>query len=135
MIQEVLNAFETSINTQHWSQSFLCEQSVRPLSDMRTLGQMKVSLMVKDVQTKNISRAKSIHEIEIDVCVQKKLSTLFEQESIDLFGLLEQIRDFYIYKNVSGYLIYKAEITFLYDHEMIEQNKLFWGVVSFWLKL
>ena len=93
-INDIADALVTSLNGWNFSLEFTAARLYRPTFDLKEMKTLHVSVVPKAVESGLASRTKALHDIQIDVGIQKKLIVVGETDLDELMDVVEEIADF-----------------------------------------
>jgi len=95
VLMDIADAVVTELNGAGLSQAVSAERHYRPLFDLKDMAALHVTVVPKAVTVVAGSRGRNAHEYEVDVAVQKKLTSADASEIDPLVGLVEEIGDLF----------------------------------------
>lgn len=90
----IADALVLKLNGGTFSQSFTATRTVLPIFELKELGEIKVTVVPRSVESSIITRVSDQDDYSIDIGIQKKLTADFESEIVALIGLVTEIKDF-----------------------------------------
>ena len=94
-IVDIAGAVVTALNAGAFSQSFQAVRHYQPVFELKDMGTLHVSVVPKGIELELFTRAKVQADVEIDIGVQKKLTSLEGAEVDPLMHLVEEIGDYF----------------------------------------
>jgi len=92
-IVAIADAITAELNGNTFSQPFTAQRLYLPIYDLKTMSELKVSVVPKGLSTSSLDRSRDNFDYQIDVGIQKK--TKNEMATIDAMMLLvEEISDY-----------------------------------------
>ena len=137
VITQIADAVVAQLNATEFSQSFEAKRSYLPRFDLAEMKDLHVTVVPKGVVILPGTRAHNRHDFQIDVAVQKKLSTGSDEEIDVLMTLVDEIADHFRMKRLQGFEGFssavwtKTEHAPIYAQEHLEQLRQFTSVLTF----
>ena len=92
-IVAIADAITAELNGTSFSQPFTAQRLYLPICDLKTMSELKVSVVPKGLSTSSLDRSRDNFDYQIDVGIQKKNKN--EMATIDAMMLLvEEISDY-----------------------------------------
>ena len=113
--------------------TFTAQRHYRPVFDLAALKVLHVTVVPRRIEISMWSRSKNVHDISVDVAVQKKVTASDVAEIDGLMGLVEQIADFFRLRRLSSYpdaIWVKTENIPVYEPEHLESKQVFTSVLT-----
>jgi len=135
-LMDIADAVVEVLNGSGLTPEFTAERTLLPLYDLKSLKQLKVSVVPKGRKITQGTRIHSIDEIQIDIGVQKKISD--DSELDGLLKLVEDICALFKAERLEGYpntICIKKENEPIYDPGHLRQFRQFTSVVTLTFKV
>ncbi len=134
-LTDIADAVVAVLNAAELDMEFTAERTLLPLYDLKTLRNLKVSVVPKGRKIIQGARVLTIDEIQIDIGIQKKISD--DSELDGLMKLVEDIAGLFKAERLAGYpnaICIKKENEPIYDPEHLRQFHQFTSVVTLTFK-
>lgn len=102
MIIDVADAVVADLNTGSFSQPASAQRHYLPAFELKDMGTLHVSVVPKGIELQAAARAVVQTDVQIDVGVQKKLSSVEPAEIDPLMRLVEEIADHFRTHRLTG---------------------------------
>jgi hypothetical protein len=135
-LTDIADAVVAVLNGSELTPEFVAERTLLPIYDLKTLKELKVSVVPKGRKIIQGARVLTIDEIQIDIGVQKKISD--DSELGILMKLVEDITALFKPERLTGYpnaLCVKKENDPIYDPDYLRQFHQFTSVVTLTFKV
>jgi len=103
VITDIADAVVTELNDGDFSQEFTAVRQYRPEFELPEMKELHVTVVPKGVTITSLGRGVNQHDYQIDVAVQKKLTTEDAAELDPLMALVEEIADFFRLRRLASY--------------------------------
>jgi hypothetical protein len=133
IISDIAEAVKESLNGATFSQSFNATRHYLPIYDLQDMKNLHVTVVPKGVVIQPGGRAHNQHDYQIDVAVQKKLSTGDNEEIDPLLTLVDEIADHFRFKRLDSFpnaMWVKTENAPVYAVEHLDRFRQFTSVVT-----
>jgi len=94
MIADIAGAVVTALNGHTFSQPFTAARAYLPVFDLKDMKDLHVTIVPRDNEMSTAGRAIAQSDVQVDVAVQKKLTTADATEIDALMGLVQEIAEF-----------------------------------------
>jgi hypothetical protein len=136
-IVAIADAITAELNGNSFSQPFTAQRLYLPIYDLKTMSDLKVSVVPKGLSTSSLDRTRDNFDYQIDVGIQKK--TKNEIGTIDaLILLVEQISDYFRANPLASYpgaRFISVENSQIYAPDHLETMMQFTSVVTLTYRL
>ncbi|MFI4912437.1 MAG: hypothetical protein ACIAQZ_12290 [Sedimentisphaeraceae bacterium JB056] len=119
-----------SLSGSNFSQPFNASAKVLPEYELSALKNLTVTIVPKSVEIINLTRAASNFQIEIDVAVQKKITTKIDTDVESLLTLVSEIVDFVNRRNIGEARFIKVSNDPIYSTEHLNEKRLFTSLIT-----
>ncbi len=133
IIADIAEAVKETLNAATFSQTVDAKRHYLPLFDLQDMQNLHVTVVPKGVAIQPGGRAHNQHDYEIDVAVQKKLSTGDNEEIDPLLTLVDEIADHFRLKRLDSFpnaMWVKTENSPVYAVEHLDQLAQFTSVLT-----
>jgi hypothetical protein len=136
IIANIADAVVAALNGHQFSQSFTAVRAYRPEYDLRDMGDLRVTVVPKSTEMTTAGRGLAQSDIQIDLAVQKKLTTGDNAEIDALMGLVQEIAEFIRSTGRFGGAVWvKTENSPIYAPEHLGEMRLFTSVLTLTLRV
>ena len=136
-IVAISDAITAELNGNSFSQPFTAQRLYLPIYDLKTMSDLKVSVVPKGLNTSSLDRTRDNFDYQIDVGIQKK--TKNEIATIDaLILLVEEISDYFRANPLASYpgaRFISIENSQIYAPDHLETMMQFTSVVTLTYRL
>jgi hypothetical protein len=135
-LTDIADAVVEVLNGSGLSLEFTAERTLLPIYDLKTLKDLKVSVVPKGRKIVQGTRIQTIDDIQIDIGIQKKIST--DSELDGLLKLVEDITALFKPERLTGFaraICIKKENDPIYDPDHLRQFRQFTSVVTLTFKV
>jgi hypothetical protein len=136
-IVAIADAITAELNGNSFSQPFTAQRLYLPIYDLKTMSDLKVSVVPKGLSTSSLDRTRDNFDYQIDVGIQKK--TKNEIATIDaLILLVEEISDYFRANRLASYpgaRFISVENSQIYAPDHLETMMQFTSVVTLTYRL
>lgn len=135
-LTDLADAVTQLLNEAELSVEFTAERTLLPEYDIKSLKNVKISVVPKGIVTTQGTRIHSLDEIQVDIGIQKKISG--ESELDGLLQLVENIAGLFKPERLSSYpsaVCVKKENEPIYDPEHLRQYRQFTSVLTLTFKI
>ena len=94
MIADIAGAVVTALNGHSFSMPFTAQRAYLPVFDLKDMKDLHVTVVPRGVEMTTAGRGLAASDIQIDVAVQKKLTSADNAEIDALMGLVQEIAEF-----------------------------------------
>jgi len=94
MIADIAGAVVTALNGHSFSMPFTAARAYLPVFDLKDMKDLRVTVVPRGNEMSTAGRAIAQSDLQVDVAVQKKLSTADAAEIDALMGLVQEIAEF-----------------------------------------
>ncbi len=94
MIADIAGAVVTALNGHTFSQPFTAARAYLPVFDLKDMKDLRVTVVPRGNEMSTAGRAITQSDVQVDVAVQKKLTTADATEIDALMGLVQEIAEF-----------------------------------------
>jgi len=135
-IIDIADAVAASLNAPGepgFSQAFNAARKALPAFDLADLAGLHVTVVPKGVEVTGATRSLSQHDHQIDVGVQKKLTTDMDTETATMLGLVDEIAAFLRRRplaGVPGAAWVRSVNEPVYSPEHLAEKRLFTSVLT-----
>ena len=95
MVIQVAEAVTAELNAAELSQTVTAERHYVPLFELPEMNELHVTVVPRGVQIENADRTRALHDVQIDIAVQKKFETGDLTEIDPLLALVEEIAEWF----------------------------------------
>ena len=92
-IIDLADALVVSLNAETWSISAEAVRHYRPVFDLKDLKDLKISVVPRNADAGLSGRIQSMHTVQVDVAIQKKLTTLQNVEIDALVDVVQEVEN------------------------------------------
>jgi len=132
----IAEAVVAALNGHQFSQSFTAVRAYRPEFDLRELADLRVTVVPKSVEMTTAGRGLAQSDIQLDLAVQRKLSSGDNAEIDALMGLVQEIAEFIRCTGRFGDAMWvKTENSPIYAPEHLGEMRLFTSVLTVTLRV
>ncbi len=103
VIVEIADAVAAAINDGTYAETVNAERAYRPSFDLEELGELKVTVVPRSVNTANLARQQSQVDCTVDVGLQQRVDAGDDARLDALLDLAEEIGDHLSHKRLPGY--------------------------------
>ncbi len=103
VIVEIADAVSAAINDGTYAEPVTAERAYRPSFDLEELGELKVTVVPRSVNTANLARQQSQVDCTVDVGLQQRVDAGDNARLDALLDLAEEIGDHLRHKRLGGY--------------------------------
>jgi len=103
VIVEIADAVAAAINEGTYAEPVNAQRAYRPLFDLEELGELKVTVVPRSVNTANLARQQSQVDCTVDVGLQQRVDAGDDARLDALLDLAEEIGDHLRHKRLPGY--------------------------------
>lgn len=133
VITDVADSVVTELNAASLSLSFTAKRYYMPRFDLKDMKDLHVSVVPKGTQITKNDRIHNIHDISIDIAIQKKFDKGDLPEIDPLLQLAEEIADLFRLRRLSSYPAahwLKTEHSPIYSQEHWDELREFTSVIT-----
>ena len=94
MIADIAGAVVTALNGHSFSMPFTAQRAYLPVFDLKDMKDLHVTVVPRGVEMTTAGRGLAASDIQIDVAVQKKLTSADNAEIDALMALVQEIAEF-----------------------------------------
>lgn len=130
---KVADSIVAELNAASLSQPVVAERSYVPNFDLEEMKTLRISVVPRDVQITGLDRHRDLHEVSVDVAVQKKFNSGDLAEIDPLLELVEEIGEFFKHRRLDsfpGAMWTKTQHVVLYSPEHWEQLRQFTSLLT-----
>lgn len=134
LITAIADAVVAELNEGEFSQAFTAARHYLPQFELPEMKTLHVTVVPSGLAVASLGRGSNQHDVQIDVAVQKKLTTEGTTEVDPLMQLVEEIADFFRLrrlKSVPGAVWVKTENAPIYSQEHLAEMRQFTSVLTF----
>ena len=136
IIADIADAVVAALNGHQFSQEFTAMRAYRPEYDLRELADLRVTVVPKSVEMTTAGRGLAQSDIQIDLAVQRKLSSGDNAEIDALMGLVQEVAEFIRSTGRFGDAVWvKTENSPIYSQEHLGEMRLFTSVLTLTLRV
>lgn len=136
LIADIADALVTALNGQTFSQPFTAARAYRAAFDLQEMKDLHVTVVPKGLKLITAGRGVAQSDVQIDIGVQKKLSTGDDAEIDELMGLVQEIAEFVRTTRQFGEAAWvKTENTPIYSQEHLGELRQFTSVLTLTLRV
>ena len=141
IIADIADAVVAALNGHQFSKEFTAVRAYRPEYDLRELADLHVTVVPKAVEMTTAGRGLAQTDIQIDLAVQKKLSSCDNSEIDALMGIVQEIAEFVRSTGRFGLPLggdavwVRAENAPIYSQEDLGEMRLFTSVLTLTLRV
>ena len=137
IITEVAQAVTDELNTAEFSIPFQAVRHYQPVYELQQMQSLHVTVVPRGIATSVLDRSRLVHEVQIDIAVQKKFASGSVEELDPLMELVQEIADYFYKRQLSGTnaLWVKTENKPIYAPEHIQELRQFTSVLTIHFKL
>jgi hypothetical protein len=136
IIADIADAVVAALNGHQFSQEFTAMRAYRPEYDLRELADLRVTVVPKSVEMTTAGRGLAQSDIQIDLAVQRKLSSGDNAEIDALMGLVQEVAEFIRSTGRFGDAVWvKTENSPIYAPEHLGEMRLFTSVLTVTLRV
>jgi hypothetical protein len=136
-IVAIADAITAELNGNAFSQPFTAQRQYLPIYDLRSMSDLKVTVVPKGVTSSSLDRSRDNFDYQVDVGIQKKVPN--QVATIDaLMLLVEQIGDYFRGNRLSSYpnaRFMNVENSLLYAPDHLQEMLQFTSVLTLTYRL
>jgi hypothetical protein len=136
-IVAIADAITAELNGNSFSQPFTAQRQYLPIYDLRSMSDLKVTVVPKGVTSSSLDRSRDNFDYQVDVGIQKKVPN--QVATIDaLMLLVEQIGDYFRGNRLSSYpnaRFMNVENSLLYAPDHLQEMLQFTSVLTLTYRL
>ena len=102
VIVEIADAVAAAINNETYAEPVTAQRAYRPSFDLEELGELKVTVVPRSVNTANLARQQSQVDCTVDVGLQQRVDAGDDVRLDALLDLAEEIGDQLRHKRLAG---------------------------------
>ena len=134
VVTDIADAVVDALNGYSFSETFTAVRSFRPRYDLTELATLLVTVVPKSRTQEQLTRTSNREDIEIDVGIQKQVST--DDGAVeDLMELADEIVDFMDRNEVGGAKWMGMTNDPIYDPTYLTEKNVFFTVLTFKMML
>lgn len=134
VVTDIADAVVDALNGYSFSETFTAVRSFRPRYDLTELATLRVTVVPKSRTQEQLTRTSNREDIEIDVGIQKQVST--DDGAVeDLMELADEIVDFMDRNEVGGAKWMGMTNDPIYDPTYLTEKNVFFTVLTFKMML
>ncbi len=103
VIVEIADAVASAINEGTYAEAVNAQRAYRPSFDLEELGELKVTVVPRSVNTANLARQQSQVDCTVDVGLQQRVDAGDDARLDALLDLAEEIGDQLRHRRLAGY--------------------------------
>ena len=130
MITDLAQAVADALNTGTFSMDFAAERVALPDFELADMKDLHVTVVPREVESALLDRGHDSHDVKVDVAVQKKLTSLANEEIDPLMALVQEISAHLNRRNLVGALWRKTENKPVYSPEHLREMRQFTSVLT-----
>jgi hypothetical protein len=135
-ITDIADAVVAALNGQTFSQPVTAERAYRAAFDLQEMKDLRVTVVPKGLELITAGRGVAQSDVQIDIGVQKKLTTGDDVEIDELMGLVQEIVEFVRATRQFGDAVWvKTENTPIYSQEHLGELRQFTSVLTLTLRV
>jgi hypothetical protein len=135
-ITDIADAVVAALNGQTFSQPFTAARAYRAAFDLQEMKDLRVTVVPKGLELTTAGRGVAQSDVQIDIGVQKKLTTGDDVEIDELMGLVQEIVEFVRATRQFGDAVWvKTENTPIYSQEHLGELRQFTSVLTLTLRV
>jgi len=137
-VVDVAQAVTDELNGESFSQAFTATRQYLPVFDLQEMAALHVTVVPKSVETTSFDRGRYVHDITVDVAVQKKLTGDDTTDVDPLMALVQEIAEHFqearLLAAVQAVLV-RVENAPVYAQEHMHEKRQFTSLLSFTFRL
>jgi len=136
LLTDIADAVASKINAAGLAPGLTAERILLPVFELKDMKTLKVSVVPKGRKIIQGTRTENINEVQIDIGVQKKISS--DDELDGLLKIVEDICALFKAERLDGYksaICVKVENEPVYDYEHLRQFRQFTSVITLTFKV
>ena len=129
---DIADAVVFELNQSGLTPTFTAERKLLPKHTTEALSELKVTVVPKSAEMSRLNRSQVGVEVEIDVCVQQRLSDI-DTEGPELIELVENLIDYMATRSLSqapGVQWVRTRNDPVYALDHLAENRLFTSVIT-----
>jgi len=136
IIADIADAVVVALNGHSFSETFTAVRAYRPEYDLREMADLRVTVVPKAVEMTTAGRGLAQSDIQLDLAVQKKLSSGDNTEIDTLMGIVQEIAEFIRAIGRFGDAVWiRTENVPIYSQEHLGEMRLFTSVLTLTLRV
>jgi len=135
---DIPQAVTAELNAGSFSLPFSAVRAYVPEASLEEMAGVHVTVVPSGMVKTPLNRSSLVAEVQVDIGVQKKLSTVDNAESDALLALVEEIADYFEQRHlvsIPGAVWVKTEHKPLYAAEHMDEYRQFTSVVTLTFRL
>lgn len=134
-IVELADVLVDELNRQEFSLAFTAERGYLPTFELPDMDELKVTIVPREDDGKLDTRSSSVHEYAVDIGVQKKPTTVDNDNLDPLMYLVQEIADYFLFgKRPGGATLIAPQVRILYLQEHLLKFHQFTAVLTLTFK-
>jgi len=139
-IPAIADAVAAALNARTFTASFKAQRAYLPTFELKDLAELRVSVVPKADESSAASRKEAQHDVQIDVAVQKKLSSGRKDEAAEIDGLMGLVQEIAAALWEAGRFagvaaLVRTENSPIYAPEHLREMRLFTSLLTLTLRV
>jgi len=137
IITDIAQAVTDEINTAEFSVPVQAVRHYQPVYELSQMQSLHVTVVPRGIVTSVLDRSRLLHEVQIDIAVQKKFSSGSIEELDPLMDLVQEIADHFHKRQLSrtDAIWVKTENKPIYAQEHMQELRQFTSVLTISFKV
>ena len=138
IITDVAQAVTDELNGATFSQPFTAERQYLPVFELPDMKVLHVTVAPRGIAISALDRGRCQHDVQIDIAVQKKITTDTPAEIDPLMALVQEIADFFKLRqlvSLPAAVWIKTENAPIYALEHLQELRQFTSVLTLTFKV
>ena len=130
MITDLAQSVADALNSGTFSMAFTAERVALPDFELADMKDLHVTVVPREVESALLDRARDSYDVKVDVAVQKKLTSLSNEEIDPLMALVQEILAHMNRRNLGDAVWRKTENKPVYSPEHLREMRQFTSVLT-----
>lgn len=130
MIADLADLLVAALNAGTFSESFTAARRPIPLFNLEELKDLTVTVVPRTLETTMLTRRHDMHEIAIDIAIQKRVESEDNDELDPLLNLVQEINDAVNRTDLGGAKWLKTENDPIYAPDHLHEKRVFTSVLT-----
>ena len=130
MIADLADLLVAALNAETFSESFTAERRAIPRFNLEELKDLTVTVVPRTLETTMLTRKHDMHQIALDIAVQKKVESDDNDELDSLLNLVQEIADAVNRTDLGGAKWIKTENDPIYAPDHLHEKRVFTSVLT-----
>jgi len=133
VIADIAEAVKAELNAHDFSMEFEAARDYLPVFDLQDMQTLHVTVVPSGVTIAKLDRSRTQSDVQVDMGIQKKLSTADNAEIDALMALVEDVMDFLRFRKLEAFpeaLWVSTENNPIFVREHLSEMRQFTSVLS-----